>query len=175
MGYFLLSAAIAALAVACMPQRKLVVRTDFITDDPVLARILKACAEEWAKAGVLIASIVTVNENVPGAMRVIRIPRDNMAVACNSKNPKYRGDGCGAIEDGRWDTMYIPEDLQNEGRLRVVLLHEMAHIFMCQKTHLSPELIGVMHPNANSARITQDDLDFIGQYTIVVPPSEMPA
>jgi len=159
---------LALFGVACIPRRALVIRTDFTADDPVLARLLKECAQEWADAGVTVASIVTVNENVAGAMPVLRAPRDDLWINCHAKQgPAYRGDGCTAIEDGRWDAIYIPNDLQDENRIRAVLMHELAHVFACTKLHLDPELVGIMHPNANSETITDADMAFMSKYTEV--------
>lgn len=159
----------ALLFVACLPRRAAVIRTDFETDDPILAAALKAAADKWAQAGVLVASIVTVNEGVPGAMKVIRTPRAMLYRHCHQK-PTYGGDGCTAVENHRYDAIYIPIELTDPGRLEVVLMHEMGHVFINDAAHHEGK--GVMHPNATSVDVTDTDLDFMAQYTEVVPVEE---
>ncbi len=164
--------ALLLLGAACMPVKKaLVMRTDFESEDPLLAEIAKEAAAEWAKAGVLVASIVTVNEDVPGALAIKRWPRDDMWSLCNIKHPEWRGDGCSHIRKGEWKQILIPEDLTDRERLKVVMMHEMAHIFMSTKEH--HDGVGIMSGNATSITPTADDLEFMARFTTVLTPDEM--
>src|SRR5262245_32851881 len=126
--------AIAVLTiVGCTQFGTLETRYNFVTDDPVLERLMLKAAQYWTDLGVVKAAYITVNAPRPQRtpsyewMVIRRVPRSELHKMC-AQPESYQGDGCTASIQRNWEGMYIPDDLTNEDRLLTVLTHELGHM-----------------------------------------------
>lgn len=168
----------AALALACGPalQRPSDGATAFAVDDPALAAAVRDAAEDWARAGLDVASYVTVNAGEPGAVPVRAVPRERLPFACfpsrsraeSARQDPAASDGCVAARDGRFVGLFVADDLApGSDRFTVVMRHELIHVLVPDAPHLDDEALGVLHPDGNSRVITIADLRGLEPYAAV--------
>lgn len=152
--------------VGCMARRTMMVPENFVVPDPIIAEALREAISEWASLGVERARGMTVNASSEG-VPVVRSPRAELWRKC-SLAETYAGDGCSAYDDWRWTGIFIPSELTNYDRLRVVMLHELGHILSEEMGHIEDAAgPAVMTLNATSSHPTDADLEWMAARTIV--------
>lgn len=132
--------------------------TDFRVDDHVLAEEVRLAAEDWSRAGLVIAGMVTVNVE-PDGLPVRYSAREDISARC--KGP---ADACIAFRDGGFFALWIADDL-SPSRLSLAVRHELAHALVPPSGHLDRGQTGVMR--GNSDVITVDDLRLLGAHAEV--------
>jgi hypothetical protein len=161
-------AAALLLAVGCIEYSPLPEHgaTDFAVTDPSLAAEVEAAAADWARAGLVVASYVTVNQE-PGAVPVEFIPRAQIPSKCAPREAEtidpHSIDGCTKYREKRFVALWLPDDLSPERRA-AVLRHELIHVLVPDAPHAPDESTAVFHADAAAASITMGDVMHLRRY-----------
>lgn len=159
-----------ALAVACTPSGVAEnAATDFTVESPRLAEALRLAAEDWARHGLDIANYVTINQSERG-LPVYFGTQADIHAAC----PTVKADNisaCTKTHERKLRFIIVDESMPDT-RLHTVLLHELLHCLVPGIPHLGSDgknVHGVFDLTGTSTSITQDDLDHLAKYTLVLP------
>lgn len=173
--------ALALFAVACAYPSSFPTKgiEDFVIDDPLLAELFLAAAQEWTDAGVVAAARITVNVN-PKGMKVKWSSLEDIAANCGVSPQLEPGEfisGCARhrgekFHDTMWITLIEPKDQIAASetlrkRVKYNIMHEQMHVLLPTAWHVSRDQPAVMNSRGGQ-EITQADLDFISEYTEVV-------
>jgi hypothetical protein len=168
-------AALAAVACSPLPSRPEHAATDFVVNDPVLAGELRAAAEDWARAGLVVAEYVTINQSSDG-VPVREQPRTRLPFMCNmsaqeaDKVDDYAyADGCAAYYQDHFEGMWIASDLSPERRA-VVLRHELIHFLVPDAEHISDAEQAIFAVHGTASSITSADMGEMAKHTEVTAP-----
>lgn len=167
-----------AAALACLTtfgcQWEPVPATDLLVDDPALAAEMRLAVEDWAAAGLEVASEVTINED-PNGVPVVLVPREKINRECGlSRTARATLDAAGKTllgcarrdADGAPTALWIGDDLDSATRM-AVLRHELIHVILPGVPHVPEDSAGVFAPYDPSPFITMGDLMHLAQYTTV--------
>lgn len=160
-------AALAALACNPLPTRPQHAATDFVVNDPLLADELRAAAEDWARAGLVIAEYVTINQGFDG-VPVREQHHTRLPAMCRAEGFP---DGCADIERDRFEGMWIASGISRERRA-VVLRHELIHFLVPDAEHISNEVAAIFSFNGTSTTITAADMAEMARHTEVESDAE---
>lgn len=177
---FAMGLAIGCVAVKSFPDKGIV---DFVIDDPLLERLFLDAAQEWTDAGVVAAARITINTN-PKGMKVKWSSPADIAKNCGVEGRVDLAEGemitgCARHKgDKFYDTMWItliasPEEIAGDEalyrRVKANIMHEQMHVVLPTPWHVPRNEPGVLNSRGGET-ITQADLDFISEYSEVVPP-----
>jgi hypothetical protein len=159
--------ALALVAVACnpLPSRPEHAATDFVVADERLAGELRAAAEDWARAGLVVAEYVTINQRLDG-VPLREQPRTRLPAMCGGEGTP---DGCADFYQDRFEGFWIASDLSPERRA-VVLRHELIHFLVPDAEHLSNDESAIFSVNGTSTTITTADMLEMARHTDVTTP-----
>jgi hypothetical protein len=169
--------ALAAIACNPLPSRPEHAVTDFVvTADDKLAGELREAAEDWARAGLVVAEYVTVNQHFDG-VPVREQPRTRLPFMCNlsaqeaDKVDDYAyADGCAAYYQDHFEGMWLASDLSPERRA-AVLRHELIHFLVPDAEHIANDEHAIFSVSATSISITAADMLEMARHTDVMLPA----
>lgn len=160
-----LSLPLALLALACAPAPMNPEQgpTDFRVDDARLEVPLRDAAEDWARAGLELAALVTINVEPDGLP--VAFVGELPPVCVAQLAPGGRAHACVTYGRSRVWGMWLRDTLADDPEtLARVLRHEIIHVLLPRVPHLEDDEEGILHRYANARHITVADLRAVETY-----------